>query len=348
MTIKVVNVPNGDYKVVTKDSGTVTFDVGNNGLVYISGDLEVAGDVTTIKSEELSVTDNIIYLNVGDPGDATGISSALDRQSGIQINRGGTKPSVFFVLDDEVSHVNALGASVNGTFSFINNLGALVGIQTCSINSNGQNLYLINAPGTGVVSVSGTTDYERNMFDYDAWDLDGNPRPILPPGSSPLTLLDSDSIPNAQALKDYIDSNLYYFTTTTISEFDTSVTAYDTEASHAPSRIEFTVDGTLRAEINASGLDVDNINIFTNTITNTAANLVLTSTYVDNTVEVDAILQLDDTGISPVSSSGATKIYTVDSNTTPAPGKTGIYFTNGGNSDELVAKNRALLFSILF
>ena len=138
------------------------------------------------------------------------------------------------------------------------------------------------------------------------------------------------------------------FTTTTISEFDTSVTAYDTDASHAPSRIEFTVDGTLRAEINTSGLDVDNINIFTNTISNTATNLILTSTYVDNTVEVDAVIQLDDTGLSPTAVSGATKIYTVDSNTTPAPGKTGIYFTNQGNSDELVAKNRALLFSILF
>lgn len=347
MTIKVVNVPNGDYKVVTRNNGNVTFDVGNDGLVYISGDLEVAGDVTTISSETLTVTDNIIRLNVGDPGDATGISSALDRQSGIEINRGTVKPSVFLVLDDEVSHVNALGASVNGTFSFINASSALVGIQTCSINSNGQNLYLINAPGTGVVSVSGTTDYERNMFDYDAWDLDGNPRPILPPGSSPVTLIDSDSIPNAQALKDYIDSNLYYFTTTTISEFDTSVTAYDTEASHAPSRIEFTVDGSLRAEMNAGGLEVDNINVFTDTINNTTNNLILTATTTD-VVEVNAVFQLDDTGLSPTSTAGATKIYTVDSNTTPAPGKTGIYFTNQGNSDELVAKNRALLFSILF
>ena len=141
---------------------------------------------------------------------------------------------------------------------------------------------------------------------------------------------------------------MYYYRSPLLSEGDTTVRTYDDSISGGASRIEFTVNNSLRGKFIDTGLTVDNVNIFTNTIDNSTNNLVLTSTATANIVEVDAVLQLDDTGLGPTAITGATKIYTQDSNTTPAPGKTGIYFTSLGNSDELVAKNRALLFSILF
>jgi hypothetical protein len=157
---------------------------------------------------------------------------------------------------------------------------------------------------------------------------------------------------------DFLTSALYFFDDWRISEANTNVSVYDSAggnvyrpAGYTPpgtSTINFTVDGTERGQFNPTGLTVDNINVFTSTINNSTANLILTSTTATKIVEIDAVLQLDDKSISPASVAGATKIYTVNSNTTPAPGKTGIYFTNQGNSDELVAKNRALLFSILF
>jgi hypothetical protein len=112
--------------------------------------------------------------------------------------------------------------------------------------------------------------------------------------------------------------------------------------------ITFTVMNSQRATVTETGLNVDSINLFGDVIKNSSVGNNLKLTANNSIVEVNALLQLDDTGLSPTAVSGATTIYTQDSDTTPAPGKTGIYFTNLGNSDELVAKNRALLFSILF
>lgn len=103
-----------------------------------------------------------------------------------------------------------------------------------------------------------------------------------------------------------------------------------------------------RATITETGLNVDSINLFGDIIKNSSIGNNLKLTANNNIVEVNATLQLDDTGASPTAVSGSATIYVKDPDTTPAPGKTGIYFTNLGNSDELVAKNRALLFSVLF
>jgi hypothetical protein len=360
--MKVVSVPNGDYKLVVRKGsrnpshpeygGNITLDVGtsdraNRGTVYITGDLVVEGKQTTVESETATIKDNIIVLNAGESGNGVTLNT-----SGIEIDRGNLIDASF-LFNESVSHLSSTGASVAGTFTFVNNTNALLGIQTCSINTRGQNLYLINAPGAGVVSVTGTTDYERNVFSYANY--------TQSPPVGPLTITDPDALPNVQALKDYVDSTLAFFDDYAISESNTSVECIDKDAANyyrlllnptytlpLASKIVFKVDGSKRGEFNTSGLDVDNVNIFTNTIKNATNNLVLTSTTASKIVEVDAILQLDDKSLSPTAVSGATKIYTVNSNTTPAPGKTGIYFTNQGNSDELVAKNRALLFSILF
>ena len=348
--MKVVNVSNGDYKLVVQSGGEITLNTGSQaGLVRITGDLLVEGNTTTVQSETMTVKDNIIIVNAGETGNGVSLTT-----SGITVDRGNYTDASW-LFDESVSHLDADGASVAGTFSFRNDTNKLVGIQTCSINTRGENLYLINAPGAGVVSVSGTTTYERNVFDYTDFELD--------PPTGPLVITDPDALPNVQALKDYVDSTLAFFDDYAISEGDTGVECIEATpgpynyyrtlldplyVGPADSKISFTVNGIERGQFNALGLDVDNVNIFTNTIDNGSANLILTSTAVNNIVEIDAVMQLDDTGLSPTAVSNATKIYTVNSNTTPAPGKTGIYFTNQGNSDELVAKNRALLFSVLF
>lgn len=348
--MKVVNVSNGDYKLIVQSGGEITFNTGSQtGLVRITGDLLVEGNTTTVQSETMTVKDNIIVVNAGETGNGVSLTT-----SGITVDRGNySDASILF--DESVTHINAGGGEVDGTFTFVNDTNALVGIQTCSINTRGENLYLINAPGDGVVTVTGTATYERNVFDYTNYDLD--------PPTGPITIIDPDALPNAQALADYVDSNLAFFTDYAIAEDDTGIECFNatpgpyntyrllldpTYTGPANSKIVFTIDGSERGQFNPLGLDVDNVNIFTNTIDNGSANLILTSTAVNNIVEIDAVIQLDDTGLGPTAVSNATKIYTVNSNTTPAPGKTGIYFTNQGNSDELVAKNRALLFSVLF
>ena len=97
-------------------------------------------------------------------------------------------------------------------------------------------------------------------------------------------------------------------------------------------------------------MNVDNINIYTNTISNTSLSNNLVLSAVNNAVEINAVLNLDDQSTNYTSVNGTTQIYSRSSQTTLAqtPGRTGLFFTNQITSDELVAKNRALLFSILF
>jgi hypothetical protein len=351
---KILKITDGNYKVQTGYAGTITLDTGPQaGAVIITGSLVVNGDYTIVESETLTVKDQLIELNVGEPGPGvTSKPTDSSQSSGIRINRGADNTAasrdVLIVFKEQEPGFPPASITGRGTIQFKYSNGDPVAISTNSISVPGNgNLGLINA-GNGYVTVSGTTNYEENAFNYIAWNLAGSPRPAYAAGAALITTRDDDIIPNSKALKDYVDSSLFYYRSPLILEGDTSVRTYDDSAGNSPSRIEFTVNNALRGKFIATGLDVDNVNIFTNTINNATNNLVLTSTAAAKIVELNAVLQLNDTGLGPTALTGATKIYTQDSNTTPGPGKTGIYFTSLGNSDELVAKNRALLFSILF
>ena len=351
MTIKVVNVSAGDYRVNVQSGGTITLNTGSQaGTVVITGDLLVAGNTTTVESETMTVKDNIITINSGEA--SAGVNAALGYQAGIAIDRGSL-PDTFILFDEQVNHLNAAGNSTQGTFTFVNSSSGLVGIQTPSINTEGQNLYLINS-GTGYVTVTGTSNYERQILSYAAWDAVGNPRPVYAAGVIALTA-DEDGLVNTQALEDYVDAKLYAFSDTNILEGDTSVEVFDSSAGHAPSRIVFTVDGSERGQFNNSGFDVDDINIYQNIITtrNTNADLVLRSA--TGLIELDGYLILKDQPVDINVQAGTASIYT---KSTTGGGDTGLYFVNtkvdtDGSSlkvlqDELVSKRRALVFSFIF
>ena len=127
-------------------SGTKTFS--NNATfekdVLINGDLSVEGTLTTINTQDLTIKDNIILLNDGDPGLASngGITSGV---AGIEINRGGTLPKAQLlftnategfqagvegdlktvaVIDDAVSSSSKETYSIDKINSLINNVTA--------------------------------------------------------------------------------------------------------------------------------------------------------------------------------------------------------------------------------
>ena len=351
MTIKVVNVSAGDYRVNVQSGGTITLNTGSQaGTVVITGNLLVAGNTTTVESETMVVKDNIITINHGEA--SAGVNAVLGYRAGIAIDRGSL-PDTFILFDEQVNHLNAAGNSTQGTFTFVNSSSGLVGIQTPSINTEGQNLYLINS-GTGYVTVTGTSNYERQILSYAAWDAVGNPRPVYAAGVIALPA-DEDGLVNTQALEDYVDAKLYAFSDTNILEGNTSVEVFDSSAGHAPSRIVFTVDGTERGQFNNSGFDVDDINIYQNIITtrNTNADLVLRSA--TGLIELDGYLILKDQPVDINVQAGTASIYT---KSTTGGGDTGLYFVNtkvdtDGSSlkvlqDELVSKRRALVFSFIF
>ena len=356
---KILKITDGDYKVQTGYAGTITLDTGSQaGVVVITGSLVVNGDYTVVESETLTIKDQKIELNVGEPGPGVTVKPTdASQESGLLIHRGANNTAasrdVLVVFKEVEPGFPPTAIAGRGTIQFKYSNGDPVAISTNSISvpSNG-NLGLINA-GNGYVTVSGTTLYERNAFSYTAWLTAGSPRPAYAAGAALITAIDGDIIPNSTALKDYVDASLYYYRSPLILEGDTSVRTYDEDAPslNSPSRIEFTVNGSLRGKFIATGLDVDNVNIFTNTINNATNNLILTAT-TTNTVEVNALLQLDNQASDiTVAVATATQIYT---KAAEGPGRTGIYFTNDTayganayNNDELVSKNRAVLLSIL-
>jgi hypothetical protein len=360
---KILKITDGDYKVKTGYAGTITLDTGAQaGAVVITGSLVVNGDYTIVESETLTITDQKIELNVGEAGPGvTSKPTDTSQESGLLIHRGANNTAasrdVLVVFKEVEPKFPSTAIAGRGTLQFKYSNGDPVAISTNSISvPNNGNLGLINA-GNGYVTVSGTTNYELNAFNYTAWVTAGSPRAAYAVGAALITVADDDVIPNAKGLVDYVDASLYYYRSPLLSEGNTTVRTYDADAPflNSPSRIEFTVDGSLRGKFIATGLNVDNVNLFGDTITNNALigenkNLILTAT--NNTVEVNAILQLDNqTGDITAPATTATKLYTKASE---GAGRSGIYFTNDTayganayNNDELVSKNRAVLLSIL-
>lgn len=111
------------------------------------------------------------------------------------------------------------------------------------------------------------------------------------------------------------------------------------------SQVVFTIDGVIRAQLNNNGFYIDNIKIKTNTIKNYDGSNDLILGANNGNVQVAATLTLNNQSL-PTYTSGGSKLY---SNSSPGPGKSGIFFVNSTNyADELVAKNRALLLSMIF
>lgn len=167
---KIVRVHNGDYKIVVGSDtsyGDIVLDtnprgeLGAQGQVTITGDLRVMGNTTLVESETISIRDNIIYLNAGETG--AGIST-LGTAAGIQLDRGSL-PDVSILYDETVVSMNpTTGSTEPGSFVFRDASFNLRPIATNSINTNGGNLALISS-GTGVITVSGTVNYEQQVLD---------------------------------------------------------------------------------------------------------------------------------------------------------------------------------------
>lgn len=333
--MKVVQVQDSGYKVIVQPGGSIVLDTGTTiGNVLVTGNLTVNGTTTTINSSTLTVDDNIIVINEGEGG--AGVTLI---QAGIEIDRGSLPNAEIFFNESESHYSPTLATTVAGTFVFKNQSGTLLGLKTNSIMTGGSNLALVGS-GSGVITVQGTTNYEQNVLDYGD--------PLRPP-------LNPDYIPNAQAMVDYVTASFTGILQPGIEDGDTSVRTKDQSSLNnpLPSVIEFKVDNTLIAEMNSAGLEVGSVIIGGDTITNSSVNnLEITSNTAE--VDLDAVLSLLDQS-DPLPTAGACKIYT---KSTVGSGNTGIYYVNtkvdyDGSTvinlqDELISKNRALLFSMIF
>ena len=342
---KVVRVKDGNYKVVVDNpsdasGGLITLDTTggyttDRGKVVITGDLEVKGITTTVESTVTTIADNIITLNEGQTGD--GISAALGFQAGIGIDRGSFSEARL-LFDESVPYVTG-GSSGNGSFVFENAAGQLLPVSVNSINAQGT-LY-ITTPGSAI-NVAGTTDYEENVFNYSAGSI------VAP------AVLNNDFIPNAKGVVDYVDFALATNLQDAIEQGDTRVATEDEDETTVESRVKITVDGIVSAEFFSNRFVMSDLQILGNEIsTNDAisnSDLILSANGT-GTVKVKDVLEItetpgDDTVLNdPTSPLEGVKVYSK----TQAEGGSGIYFVNKSNTaDELISRNRSLVFSMLF
>ena len=328
---KYLNVPNGNYKVAVQSGGTIFLDTGlDSGTVEISGDLVIRGDTTTVNTTQMVIEDRVITLNNGDDA-AAGIQGS-DSFAGIEINRGSL-PDAYFGYDEDVT----------GFIAFTGNGANLASLATNKIDSRSQNL-LLDA-GTSTISVNPTVDYEQKVFTYAGATLTG------------YDAAKADVIPNTKAVVDYVAYNFANVFLSQIGDGDvtkSSIVIADFENSGADSKITFAIDGTTVAQVFDDSWDFDKVRITGTVIETTSTNaddLILRANgtgavRIDDMLHINSTPSDDDNTLIPATAPAeGVKLYVNNQ----SHGKTGIYFVNAENNrDEIVSKNRALLFGMLF
>jgi len=318
---RVLKVSQSNYRLQTATGGTITLDTGTNvGTVIVTGDLVVQGETTTINTTNLAIEDNIIVLNKNQTGAGITLASPINGQSGVQISRGN-RPAGQFLFDENVNHYDFPNTTnIGGTFVLKTNDGKKSGLQVATIvNDGSSNLVFDMQASQGVLSIANSTNYYQRVTQ-------------------------DDHIPNWRTITNYVAASngvatvdrMYFPPGAAFGFEDSKVQAFQTN-------IQFFVGQQIRATISPVGVSVNNINLFTDTITNTSSNsLVLTA--INNNVKIDAVLNLSDQSLDPSVPAGSTKLY---SRPTVGPGNSGLFFKNVNISDELVSRSRAVLLSIL-
>lgn len=361
---KILKVSESNYRVQVQAGGIITLDTGvDNGIVIVTGDLRVMGTTTTIDTTNLTIEDNVILLNKGEGGQ--GITEGT---SGIRIQRsianpllpgsGGTDPlypdaELFF--DESLTHWDQTagagrgngtgGASIDGTFVLQTSDGVLSSLKVAGIVAPEDldlTFDLRDKPYALRIANADPTAYASRVF-----------------VGLNVTTVNDNLIPNRKFITQYVAaSGLTPGVADVDKIYKTNGLApvaggvIQTQITASLTKLEFLVRSgspsalNVRAEINSAGLFVDNVNSFLNTVQTkpgSAATLLLKGD--SQNVEVDSYFNLTNQITTPLAQSGRNKIF---SRAVTGPGKTGLFFTNTTTADELVAKNRALLFSMLF
>jgi len=222
-----------DYKIIVGSGNEITLDTTNGqndgtGRVVITGDLEIRGDTTTIESTVTTIQDSMIVLSHVETDDTrSGLPASLERpySSGIEIDRG-LVDAARWVYDDSLAWTTG-GISSTGTWvATVGDIGneTVLPLAMSGIVSRADNLYV--STGTGVITVTGTVDYEEKIYRYEE-PVPGSPKIITPDPITREVVLDNDHIPNAKAVKDYVDYAILDTRFAEMREDDTSVEVSD-------------------------------------------------------------------------------------------------------------------------
>ena len=325
MSASVVNIPNDNYIIKVTPGGTITLDTGQlQGDVIFTGNITVGGQQTIVNSTNLDVQDNIITVNFGETGSGVTLGTA-----GLRVDRGQASDGAL-LFDENFTWTDPVtDTSVSGGWVFKNIANTLLGIKTVSIGTDGGDLYLINS-GTGVISVTGTNNYEGNVTD-------------------------DDHIPN----KKYVDDEIVTALTSTfqrrIEEGSTTksfVEVRDQEVSGLQSVINFELDSVNVGKVFKDRLEIQDLRITDNMIETTVsdADLVLSApgtggVKIRDNMTLTSTPAIDDALTDPAGPADGLKLYVKN----PETGGTGLFFKHANTTvGEIISRKNALLLSMLF
>jgi hypothetical protein len=299
-----------------------------------------------VAATNLDIEDNIIVLNKGE----TGAGVTLD-YSGIQIDRG-TLGATSFIWSENItipagsSSTNAGGwqlvSGTDGVYSFSDSRLKLKEIITESTTDSGD--LLVIGQGTGVIKVIGTDNYENQVtHDDDVPNkkyvddtIQNNPTFQVVSDNSRVTVSDKDRLPNIAAQP----GSLAYLTATT---------GFSTGGESAVSVI---VDAALNTQFYPNRTEMFDLEFTESEITTksgiTNQNILIRAQGTGK-LQTNYAVQLDSIVGTPAPVTDATVLYSA----TPSVGTTGVWYVNPSaearlQSGELINKNKALVFSMIF
>lgn len=318
---KFLRVLDGDYNIKVQSGGEITLDTGSQvGTVRVTGNLVVEGDNTTVQSENMVVKDNTITVNSGEGGAGVTLGTA-----GLIIDRGSLVDAQF-LFDDALTYYDpATAGAGEGVFKLTYANGDPIGLRTNSISAGGA-IYL-QPGGAGAV-----TAYKVNYETFVVQDND---------------------IPNKKYVDDEIALAIATLAPTYIERGDTEVRVYDTSLGDPTSKATIEIDGVLKntflnnqVDFLQDQINLSEIRIEESTISapGTTEDLVLQAQGA-RSVRIDDTLMIKATGANPAYDGIGLKLYA----NTQGSGKTGLFYVNTSNiRDEIISKNRSLLFSMIF
>lgn len=339
------------YTIEVNEAGEIVLDTGNAvGTVTVKGDLDVLGVTTTVESTEVAIGDKTFTINKNET--VGGISDLLDgynRGAGIIISRGpGELVDARMFFDEDLNGYDSGGVDP-GAFFFGLGSGEYKGIHTSSIiTDTNEDLYLIGQ-GSGTVTVTGTTNYERNVFLYDdPADLLNNELNWL---AGPINSGKADALINAQSLVHYVDSYHLNFFQPKIEKDDSSVEIFDADIDGGDTKVVITLDGVNYTNFFDTRVEIGNLRF----ISDPSDVGVITSNGINSNI------RLRGSGTGQVQIDGWQN-FMLESDPADPPaegvtlysktlgdGGTGLFFINqDGTQDEFVSRNKALLYSIIF
>lgn len=359
MSTREVLRTNGDWHV--QSTGDLHLETqyasGNNGTLYVYGNLYVRGTQTVIESNNLEIGDKILILNKGEPGLNGGLAAgvSVDGISGLSVERGGPNSpnesaNLFFNQNKNWSYD---GITTNGMWEIIigpqtGGIGTHSGLITNAIRTGTSttDLSLLGAENSqATVTLDGVVNYTQRIVNR------ANPDDVPNKGYVDYAI---EVQPDRRRLQlNYRDvNNIFQYQPESFLEFaDINVP----NENAAEPQLRTSVGGNLWITTYGNRMVIGDIKINdSNEISMDTANMKLVlstkpglGATQNPSIELKTSLSMviDNTYSVPDNEAGKVKVYPGEE----GQGGTGLYFVNSENiRDELPSKRRAFFASLMF